>query len=138
MENKYNDLGENQLKPENVVNSYITREFMVRLNKEVIKTFNLSPYFLLGDMVNFGGFYASGGFHTALEVVSKEFNCEGLIEHLEKMDWWDYDLATSHIEFTCAKRFGLYTPKYRIKTLLRIASNKKRQTNIFKKKKWRH
>lgn len=102
---------------ERLLKKYITKEFVLMFQEEIIKEFNLPKNFLLGDDVIFESSY---GCYLALKIVCQFYQAEEIIKFVDSIhEWYEYDDFIDTIGYEYARKYKLYTPKKRCRNIVK-------------------
>ena len=93
-----------------LLKKFITKDFMIMLQAEIIRVFNFKSTYLLGDDLFH---FECAGTYNALKKTCSYYNALEIIEFIDKIDWFEYDHFMSELGYVFARRYGLYTPKRR-------------------------
>lgn len=98
-----------------LLKKYVTKEFVLMFQDEVIKELDLPKNFLLGDDFMFESSY---GVYKALKTVCQFYQAEEMIEFVDSIEkWYEYDDFVDTIGYQYAKKYKLYTPKKRYRNI---------------------
>lgn len=71
-----------------LLKKFVTKDFMIMLQAEIIKVFGFKSTYLLGDDL----FHSEcGGTYTALNKTCSYYNAQEMIEFIDKIEWFEYD-----------------------------------------------
>lgn len=99
---------------EELLEKYITKDFMISFQNEMIRQFKFPSNYLLGDDL----FHSScSGTYEVLKYVCDQYQAQEIIEFLDEIIWYEYDDFMDELCYSCARRYGLYTPKRRWKNI---------------------